>query len=312
MMHDPQAPPVAHWLRQIADDVLTTARAAQEQLQEQLQKQLHGGDPSTVIHDLRVALKRWQALLRLLEDPIGDEAVVLRREARLLAREFGRSRDAQTVLDALADIAKPRETGTPPLSKRTETTLTRRLQEMREASEAAQLQAEAIQRLHDGIARASLSASSWSLESIPFDDIVTALARSYRRARRRLPREWENANPEDIHDFRKSVVTFRYQLDLIAPLWPKVWHAFIDEVQKVRMQLGRSNDLVALSLLTQPKQPLAHWRSHLTPPIENRRRFHLGRARSLSGRVFAESPRSFRKRIKAQAKAAADSVSPVP
>ena len=102
-------------------------------------------------------------------------------------------------------------------------------------------------------------------------------------------------------------MAFRYQLDLIAPLWPKMWNTFIDEVQKLRTQLGRSNDLVAFRGLIQPRQPLAHWRSRLTPQIDNRQQFHLGRARSLAGRVFAESPRSFRKRIEALAKAAADS-----
>ncbi|MGL4264204.1 MAG: CHAD domain-containing protein, partial [Afipia sp.] len=129
----PQAPPVEHPLREITNDILATALAAQEQL--------NGADPGTAIHELRVALKRWQALLRLLEDTIGNEAAVLRHEARLLARDFGRSRDAQTVLDALADIAKPREAETPPLSERTQATLTRRLQEARTASEAAQLHA---------------------------------------------------------------------------------------------------------------------------------------------------------------------------
>lgn len=303
MMAAPQAPPVAHSLRQTGDNILATARAAHERLQDPLRS----GEPSTAIHDLRVALKRWQALLRLLEYPIGDEAMVLRHEARLLAREFGRSRDAQSVLDALADIAKQRDAGTPTMSQRTEATITRRLQETREASEAAQLNAEVHQHLRDGLARASACLASWPLERISFEDIVTALAQSYRGARRRLPREWDDTNPEAIHDFRKAIVAFRYHLDLIAPLWPKVWRAFIDEVQKLRMQLGRSNDLVALSLLTQPNQPLAHWRSRLTPPIESRRRFHLERARLLSGRVFAESPRSFRKRIEALAKAAAAS-----
>lgn len=298
MLAGPQAPPVAHLLRQIADDTLAMARAAQEKLD--------GPESSTAIHELRVALKRWQALLRLLEHPIGDETVVLRDEARLLARELGRSRDAQTVLDALADIAKPREAESPAMSKRTEATITRRLQEIRAAAEAAQLHAEATQRLRDGLARASVCLARWPLESVPFDDMVTGLTRSYRRARRRLPHEWDDADPEDIHDLRKAVVTLRFQLDLVAPLWPKVWNAFIDEVQKVRMQLGKSNDLVTLGMLTQPNQLLAHWRSRLTPQIESRQRLYLGRARSLAGRVFAESPRSFRKRIKALAKAAAD------
>lgn len=292
----PQAPPVAHPLREITNNILATALAAQEQL--------NGADPGTAIHEVRVALKRWQALLRLLEDTIGNEAVVLRHEARLLARDFGHSRDAQSVLDALADIAKPREAETPPLSERTKVTLTRRLQEARTASEAAQIHAGVIQHLHDGLAQASACAANWPLERISLEDVIAALARSYRRARRRLPREWEGADAEAIHDFRKAVVAFRYQLDLIAPLWPKVWHAFIDEVQKVRMQLGKSNDLVALAALTQPRQVLARWRSRLTPPIETRRRFHLDRAQVLAGRIFAESPRSFRKRIETLAKAA--------
>lgn len=299
MMVGPQASPVAHSLREAADDIMAAARAAQEKLDCE--------ETSTTIHELRIALKRWRALLRLLEDSIGDETVLLRHEASHLAREFGRSRDAQTALDALADVAKPRDAETPPLSERTKATLTRRLEDARKTLEAEQLHPEAIQHLRDGLARASACAASWPLERIHFDDIVTALAKSYRRARRRRPREWDNADPEEVHDFRKAVVAFRYQLDLIAPLWPKMWNTFIDEVQKLRTQLGRSNDLVAFRRLIQPKQPLAHWRSRLTPRIDNRQQFHLGRARSLAGRVFAESPRSFRKRIEALVKAAADS-----
>ncbi len=249
--------------------------------------------------------------MQLLQNIVGNEAVVLRNEARLLAREFGRSRDAQTALDALHEIAKLSDAETPPMSKRTEATITERLQGMREASESAELNAEVLQRLRDGLARASACAAAWPLERITFDDIATALGQSYRRARRRLPRRWEDMNSEDmdseeIHEFRKALVTFRYQLDLIAPVWPKVWKAFIGEVQKVRMQIGQSNDLVVLSRLTQPHQALAHWRSRLTPPIESRRRFHLDRARSLASRMFAESPRSFRKRIKAMGNAATD------
>lgn len=299
MMVGPQASPVAHSLREAADDIMAAARAAQEELDCE--------ETSTTIHELRIALKRWRSLLRLLEDSIGDETVLLRHEASHLAREFGRSRDAQTALDALADIAKPRDAETPPLSERTKATLTQRLEDARKNLEAEQLHPEAIQHLHEGLARASACAANWPLERIHFDDIVTALAKSYRRARRRRPREWDNAHPEEVHDFRKAVVAFRYQLDLIAPLWPKMWNTFIDEVQKLRTQLGRSNDLVAFRRLIQPKQPLAHWRSRLTPRIDNRQQFHLGRARSLAGRVFAESPRSFRKRIKALAKAAGDS-----
>lgn len=295
----PQAPPPAHSLRAIADDILTAGQAAQKRL---------GSDERRIaIHELRVALKRWRAMLRLLEEPIGDETVVMRHVARLLARELGRSRDAQTVLDAMADLAKQKNGGPQPLPARTEAAITRRLQAMRDTSEAEQLPDELIQSLHDSLTRMSARLASWPLEQISLEDIAAAVARSYRRACRRLPRKWDGTDPEEIHDFRKAVVTLRYQLDLVAPVWPKMFHTFIGETQKLRMQLGKSNDLVVLGALTAPKQPLARWRSHLTPQIERRQRFHLHRAQSLADRVFAESPRSFHKHLAALAKAAAKS-----
>ena len=137
-----------------------------------------------------------------------------------------------------------------------------------------------------------------------FEEVATALTQSYRRTRRRLPYSWETASAEDVHRFRKALVTFRYQVELIELLWPKVWRAYTGEVQKLRVRLGKSSDLIILSGLTQPKQPLAHLRSRLALPIESQRQFHLNRAKMLARRVFAESPRSFQKRIEAMWKAA--------
>jgi CHAD domain-containing protein len=84
-------------LRQTADEILAEVRVALEGLNAE--------KPSGAVHDYRVAFKRWRALLRLLHGQIGDEAVALRREARLLSRTFDRSRDVQAALDALSDGA---------------------------------------------------------------------------------------------------------------------------------------------------------------------------------------------------------------
>lgn len=291
----------AHSARQAADDILAAARAALDGM---------GTDtPSDAIHDFRLALKRWRALLRLLKALLEDEVVVLRSEARLLSREFSRSRDAQAALDALADIVAANEEA-PPISKRTQATMTARLEAIRNTTELIALDAGAAHHRRDSLARAATSASLWPLERITFGDIAAGLTQSYRRVRRRLPHDWEMMTTEEAHDLRKALVTFRYQLELIEQLWPKVWRTFIAEVQRVRLQLGRSNDLVVLRELTQPKQPLAHWRSRLIPLIEDRRHFHLARARMLASRMFAESPRSFQKRIGAMWKAATAAAEP--
>ena len=55
---------------------------------------------------MRKALKRWRALLRLLARPLGEQADQMRSEARELMRALAGARDAQSALDALADLRK--------------------------------------------------------------------------------------------------------------------------------------------------------------------------------------------------------------
>src|SRR5262249_59267676 len=58
------------------------------------------------VTDFRRARKRWRALLRLVEPFLGEEARRLRGEARDLAHALTGARNAQSALDALADLEK--------------------------------------------------------------------------------------------------------------------------------------------------------------------------------------------------------------
>src|ERR1700693_6366847 len=58
------------------------------------------------VHEVRKALKRWRALMRLLSRPLGEQADQMRTEARELMRALAGARDAQSALDALADLRK--------------------------------------------------------------------------------------------------------------------------------------------------------------------------------------------------------------
>jgi CHAD domain-containing protein len=58
------------------------------------------------VHEVRKALKRWRALLRLLGKPLGEQADQMRSEARELMRGIAGARDAQSALDALSDLRK--------------------------------------------------------------------------------------------------------------------------------------------------------------------------------------------------------------
>src|SRR5436305_2504576 len=84
-------------LRAVARDILSEARSVLDDREK---------PDAIAVHDLRKAMKRWRALLRLLEPFLGDDARRLRAEARNLARDLSGARDAQSAIESLDDLAQ--------------------------------------------------------------------------------------------------------------------------------------------------------------------------------------------------------------
>ncbi len=251
-------------------------------------------DPEAV-HALRKALKRWRALLRLLARPLGEQADLMRAEARELMRALSNARDAQSALDALADLRKNEV----PFSDASAEKIRSRLAELRDAAEQTSFTPEMRERLSRYLDFATLSLERWPIKAIDFDTVADGLNATYRRARQLMPDDWITAEPEHLHDLRRRVVEHRHQMDLIEPLWPRLGKVWLEEAQRLRNQLGACQDLEMLVKYTAPHQPLAPWRSRLVPAIEARRAAHLKTAARVAGRLFAEKPKGFRKRIAA-------------
>jgi CHAD domain-containing protein len=251
-------------------------------------------DPE-VVHELRKALKRWRALLRLLARPLGEPADQMRNEARELMRSLSGARDAQSALDALNDLRKSDVS----FSATSAETIRARLTEMRDAAEKTSFTKDTRSRLARYLDYATLSLERWPIMAIDFDTVADGLISTYRRARQLVPDNWPSAEPEHLHDLRRRVVEHRHQMDLIEPLWPRLGKVWAEEAQRLRNQLGACQDLAVLTNFTAPHPPLAHWRSRLTPLIEDRRGAHLKTAERLAGRLFAEKPKAFRRRISA-------------
>ncbi len=247
------------------------------------------------VHDLRKAFKRWRALLRLLARPLGQSAEEMRAEARELMRALSGARDAQSALDALNDLRKSDQ----PFSGTSSETIRKRLTEIRDAAEKSSFTPEMRERLTRYLDFATLSIERWPLRDIDFDTVSDGLTVTYRRARQLIPENWLETDAEHLHDLRRRVVEHRHQMDLIEPLWPKLGQVWSAEAQRLRNQLGACQDLAVLTSLTSPHLPLAPWRSRLGPLIEGRRAAHLKTAARLAGRLFAEKPKAFRRRIDA-------------
>lgn len=247
------------------------------------------------VHEIRKALKRWRALLRLLGGTLGEQGDQLRHEARDVMRALSGARDAQCALDALADLQKSGVA----ISQTSAATIEGRLQDMRRAAETKAMTAPMRERLHRYLDFAALSVDRWPLEQAKFDAIAESLAFTYRRARNLIPKSWPEAEPAELHDLRRRVVEHRHQMDLIEPLWPRLGEVWAAEAQRLRTRLGACQDLHVFAGLTAPHAPLAAWRSRLAPAIAARRAAHISAAARLAGRLFAERPKAFRRRLEA-------------
>jgi len=247
------------------------------------------------VHEVRKALKRWRALLRLLGRRLGDQADQMRAEARELMRALAGARDAQSALDALADLRK----ADVPFSAKSVETINQRLTAMKTTAEQSGFTKDMRGRLSRYLDYATLSLARWPLTAINFDTVADGLISTYRRARQLVPDNWMEADAEHLHDLRRRVVEHRHQMDLMEPLWPRLGQVWAEETQRLRNRLGACQDLAVFARLTAPHQPLAPWRSRLQPVIEARRAAHLKTAARLAGRLFAKKPKAFRKRIAA-------------
>lgn len=245
------------------------------------------------VHDLRKAMKRWRALLRLLEPFLGEDARQLRTEARDLARELSSARDAQSAIEALNELAESKGE----LSPRTIASIRGRLDAIRLSAEAATINDDVRARLRIACDAAETGVAAWKLDALSFKDLARELSRTYERLRENSPKDWSKAEPETLHDLRSIVVAHRYQMELVEPLWPKFGRLWVAEAQRLRDRLGAFQDLSVLKSFTVPHGALAPWRSRVTPLILARQKKHAKAAQCIADRLLAEKPKAFRRRL---------------
>jgi CHAD domain-containing protein len=267
-----------------AHAVLAEARAAIDESRK---------SDAQAVHDFRKAMKRWRALLRLLEPQLGGEARRLRNAARNLARKLSGARDMQSAIEALEELGETR--GALPAALRK--SMLARLQHLRTAAEATTLTPDMRLHLRAAVSAAEDAVGRWRLDGLGFADVAVGLAQTYRRARRSVPKDWDKARPKALHELRQRVVDHRYQMELIEPLWPRLGRVWTAEAQRLRDRLGSHQDLVLLAGFAAPRRPLAGWRTRLAPVIEQHQRDLTKSAARIAGRLFAESPKAFHRRL---------------
>jgi CHAD domain-containing protein len=276
--------PLDQALAAVARDILNTARDAISDPEKKTDE---------AVHDFRKSIKRWRSYLRLIEPHFGEGAENLRNAARDRAKKLGGARDLRSTLDAVEDIRE----GAYELNDRAIETIRDRIEEMQTAAEKNTITSADRTEIAGEVSRWLTTISLWRFSDIQFPEISKSLADGYRRARREMPENWQEADDERLHKFRRRTIDHRYQMELVEPLWPRMAKIWVDEAQRLRDALGQHRDLALLQAMAGPHQPLARFRSKLTPAIARRREAHLAQAAKIASRVFAEKPRAFQARM---------------
>ena len=242
------------------------------------------------VHEVRKTLKQARAIARLFLHCVGEPARVTITALAATRRQIGRARDLDVMALRVQRLEPPPEVAEP---------LTAAIARERAAAQRARrgLSASAPRARLNAIGR---RVERWDLSAVGTEEIVVAVARTYRQARKRGLLAFGTDDPTALHASRSRVVDLRYQLSLLSCAWPEALNAQAEALNDLRETLGDFNDLHVLRTFAAehgelPPQAL----EDLGDRIEAKQNRLKGRAHVEFERLFAETPSAFGARISA-------------
>jgi CHAD domain-containing protein len=240
------------------------------------------------IHSARRGLKKSRALALLLRveaaESDGAAIAVFERVRKSLAV----ARDLAVMGDMLGSLAP--ELDAPLVAK---------FASLLAAEKSGQVELAALdaRNLCDDLQRQAALIEHWSLVRADAASIANEVRRTYKSALGRGLTAFERKDPEELHRLRKAVVTFRYQLDALAPAWPKLFHATAAEAQHLRTLLGEHHDLAALAAFAAAREERQGEHAAFAQLVAARQTSLVRKAQTSFARLFGERPKAFESRL---------------
>jgi CHAD domain-containing protein len=288
-------------------------RCAREQLDGAIaQLERAAEDPVDAVHEARKHLKKTRALLRLVRPALGTKAYRRENDAlRDIGLALSGARDADVLVETVDKLAE-RFAGRLPADTfaQLREALAAEAAGGRAAANGAGGPGSAIEALHAAAARVD----QWPLEGADWDDVLTGLARGYARGRVALAVARGEPTPEHLHEWRKRAKDLWYHERLLTPAWPVVLAAQADEAHVLTELLGDDHDLAVLAERLRAPAPLTPAvdadRDALLALVAERSAELQAAATRLGGRLYAESPKAFFRRLARYVRTAVDEQRP--
>lgn len=197
-------------------------------------------DRSETVHRVRKRCKQLRALIRLVRPGFADYADVNAR-VRALAIPLAVNRDADVMIQT-CDRLTEECSG---IDRRGAAAIRRRLMLNRRALDTIVDIEARLAQLADDFAVLRDDAARWAISRDGFDAIGEGVRKGYAHARKAMAHA-EAGDPEDFHEWRKSVKYHWYHARLLTPLWPAEMATHIEAADALGDVLGEHHDLAVL------------------------------------------------------------------
>lgn len=253
------------------------------------------------VHPARRRLKLARSQLRLMKPALGADSFRQENQAlRDAANALAGLRHTEAMIEAIAKLKADAKDAAS--DEAVFAALEAAARDLREEAvspdETGRRIEEALARIEDLRGRIS----SWTLPKRDISLFVEGMRTCFSKARRLLRDGLERKEMPLLHEARKSVIHHLHHIELLTPLWPKLFKVWAGELQKLREDLGDLNDLDDLSgEFDRPDSPFAaiEPKARAAELIDRRRTSILARIASETGHLFAEEPKNFAARIDA-------------
>ena len=197
-------------------------------------------NPARAIHICRARVKEARALLRLAPPSLRETAKACRNELAAAARIISAPRDAFVVSETLKELVKDQDLDID--LRDLPSDLLRGASGHTNQQQHRVLLQQTASIVHD----VSRRIATWPVTVEDPAYLLEFAEKSWRRARRAVPDTLASATPDEMHEFRKMVITCRYQTAYFDR-HHRIENSTLElSLEKLRKSLGKLNDLYRL------------------------------------------------------------------
>lgn len=244
------------------------------------------------VHESRKAVKRVRSLLKLLEPALAAGSFRNRyKEIGKAADLLAGARDRH-VLDATLDklVQRYGKDFTPVAGA------VQALVEAETPSGASRLSEKDLERAKQIFAQEARKLGKLHMQGKGFELIAAGLEETYRTAKKNFALAYRRPSDERFHELRKAVQWHWRHMALLSRCWPEYFALRVEACRELAECLGDDHDLAVL-LEVVHRHPDQALRTKAEGVARLRQEELREEAFAVAERLFAESPKAFRRRM---------------